>query len=174
MGSVPRAVVLHRGRCFPLVKAGGSMEVIRVNCACGHAMKFTPDKAGKKARCPKCTAIIRVPAAGGGGDAPAPADEEGEGAYGVIVDKELEEQRRQIEEAELKRQKEERKKKAPKIEKKFKSLPDAELWEKVHFGLLFLFLGGVVWVFTHFLLGMWVGLGTVEFNDYARMVTELI
>jgi hypothetical protein len=151
------------------------MEVIKFSCACGHAMKFAADKAGRKAKCPKCTAIITVPK---GDQANGPAalseDEEGEGAYGIIVDKELEERRRQIDEENLERLKEARRKKAPKIVKKFKSLPDSELWEKVHFGLLFLFLGGCVWAFTHMLLGMWVGLGTVERSDYSKMVTELI
>jgi hypothetical protein len=152
------------------------MEVIKFSCACGHAMKFAADKAGRKAKCPKCTAIITVPKGDqANGPAGAPKnDDDDDGAYGIIVDKELEERRRQIEEAELLRQKEARRKKAPKIVKKFKSLPDAELWEKVHFGLLFLFLGGCVWAFTHLLLGMWVGLGTVERSDYSKMVTELI
>src|SRR5712671_3694955 len=105
----------------------GSMEVIKFSCACGHAMKFAADKAGRKAKCPKCTAIITVPQGGqANGPAGAPNDEEGDGAYGIIVDKELEERRRQIEEANLLRQKEARRKKAPKIVKKFKSLPDAE------------------------------------------------
>jgi hypothetical protein len=152
------------------------MEAIRVTCACGHAMKFAADKVGRKAKCPKCTAIIvvRKPDEANGAASAAAAEDEGEGAYGVIVDQELVERQREIEEAELLRQKEAKKKKAPKILKKFKSLPDSELWEKVQFGLLFLFLGGCVWAFIHALLGMWVALGSVEFADYARLVTQEI
>ncbi len=152
------------------------MEVIRVSCACGHAMKFAADKVGRKAKCPKCTAIIvvRKPDEANGPVGAAAAEDEGDGAYGIIVDQELVERQRQIDEEEIQRLKEARKKKAPKILKKFKSLPDAELWEKVHFGLLFVFLGGCIWAFTHVLVGMWVGLGTVEFADYARMVTQEI
>ncbi len=137
-------------------------------------MKFAADKAGRKAKCPKCNTILTVPKpaeANGGAAKPAVEEETG---YGVVVDKQLEEKRRQLEEAERIRQKEVKKKKAPKIQKKFKSLPEAELWEKVHFGLLFLFLGTCVWAFTHLLQGMWVALGTVEHTDYARLVTELI
>ena len=33
----------------------GSMDAIAVKCAaCGHGMKFAVDKAGRKAKCPKC------------------------------------------------------------------------------------------------------------------------
>src|SRR6266853_213857 len=123
---------LQCGRRFsaPGHVPSGSMEVIKFSCACGHAMKFAADKAGRKAKCPKCTAIITVPGGeGANGPAGAANVDEGEGAYGVIVDKELEERRRQIDEEELERQKEARRKKAPKIVKKFKSLPDAQLWE---------------------------------------------
>src|SRR5437868_4493675 len=108
------------------------MEVIKFSCACGHSMKFAADKAGRKAKCPKCTAIITVPKTDGvNGPAARGSEDEGDGAYGIVVDKELEERRRQIEEEAVQRAKEAKKKKAPKILKKFKSLPDAELWEKV-------------------------------------------
>jgi hypothetical protein len=151
------------------------MEVIRVSCACGHAMKFAADKVGRKAKCPKCTAIIVVRKPDeANGPAASTVQDEGEGAYGIIVDQELLERQRAIEEQDVVRLKEAKKKKAPKILKKFKSLPDAELWEKVQFGLLFLFLGGCIWAFTQVLVGMWVALGSVEFTDYARLVTNEI
>ncbi len=138
-------------------------------------MKFPADKAGRKAKCPKCEAVLTIPAAEQvPAGAPKSGEEDDETGYGVIVDKELEEKRRQLEEEERLRAKEAKKKKAPKIQKKYKSLPDAEQWERVHFGLLFLFLGTLVWAFTHLLQGMWVTLGTVEFSDYARMVTGMI
>jgi hypothetical protein len=155
------------------------MEPISVNCAsCGHAMKFAPDKAGRKAKCPKCNAVFTIPtpeeakatAAAGA----AAGQDEGDGAYDVIVDRDLEEKRRRMEEEDRRRAKEAKKKKAPKIEKKFKNLPDAEEWEKVHFGLLFIFLGTCLWAFTLLLHGMWVTLGTVEFTDYSRLVTERV
>lgn len=154
------------------------MDVISLKCACGHAMKFAAEKAGKKAKCPKCAAIVtiakpdEVPASGAAGGLPSPDDEEG--SYGLVVDHDLEERRRRIEEEDRLRAKEAKKKKAPKLQKKFKSLPDAEQWQKVHFGLLFLFLGSCVWAFTLVLQGMWVALGTVEFTDYARLTTNRI
>jgi hypothetical protein len=140
-------------------------------------MKFPVDKAGRKAKCPKCNAILTVPKAeeaNGPAGAPAAVADEGDGAYGVVIDHELQERRARIEEEDRLRKKELAKKKAPKIKKKFKSLPEGELWEKVHFGLLFIFLGTCIWAFTHLLQGMWVGLGVVEFQDYGRLVTELI
>ena len=158
------------------------MQTIPVSCtSCGHAMKFAPDKAGRKAKCPKCQNILTIPKtdqangpAAAPGAAPAPVEDEGDGMYEVVHDKDLEERRQRLEEEDRLRQKELKKKKAPKLKKKFKSLPEAELWEKVHFGMLFLFLGTCVWAFTHLLQGMWVGLGSVEFADHARMTTELI
>jgi hypothetical protein len=148
------------------------MEVIAVKCACGHAMKFPADKAGRKAKCPKCASVLVIPGAEEA-QTSASAGEVDE-QYGVVIDHDLEERRRALEEAERQRLRELKKKKPPKIEKKFKSLPDADLWEKVHFGLLFIFLGTCVWAFTHLLTGMWVALGSVEFKDYARMAEEQI
>jgi hypothetical protein len=135
-------------------------------------MKFAADKAGKKAKCPKCATLLTVPEPSANG--PAPTGQEPEEAYGVVVDNELAERRRQLEEEDRKRQKELKKKKAPKLKKKYKSLPDEDLWEKVHFGLLFIFLGTCVWAFSHLLTGMWVSLGTVEHRDFARMTTTQI
>jgi hypothetical protein len=142
-------------------------------------MKFAADKAGRKAKCPKCATLLTIPGPSANGPAapggaPPGAGEDEEGAYGVVVDHELVERRQQLEEEDRKRQKELKKKKAPKLKKKYKSLPDEELWEKVHFGLLFIFLGTCVWAFTHLLTGMWVSLGTAEFKDYARMTVEQI
>jgi hypothetical protein len=150
----------------------GSMEVIPFTCAiCGHAMKFAADKAGRKAKCPKCETIITVPKPEANGGAPK---DEGDGEYGVVIDKELETRRQELAEAERIRLKELKKKKAPKIQKKFKSLPDAELWEKVHFGMLFIFLGSCVWALSHLLQGTWVALGSVEHHDLAKMFVDQI
>jgi hypothetical protein len=138
-------------------------------------MKFGADKAGRKAKCPKCDSVLTIPGPQANGPAgPASGDEEGDAGYGVLVDHDLEARRRRIEEEDRLRAKELKKKKPPKIVKKFKSLPEAERWEKVHLGLLFVFLGTCIWAFSHMLVGLWVGLGTVEFTDYARMVTEQI
>ena len=39
------------------------MDAILVRCTqCKHAMKFSAEKAGKKAKCPKCEAIVVVQA----------------------------------------------------------------------------------------------------------------
>jgi DNA-directed RNA polymerase subunit RPC12/RpoP len=149
------------------------MDNISVKCAgCGHAMKFAADKAGRKAKCPKCEKVLTIPEPSANG--PAPAGDDDDAGYGVVVDHELEVRRRELEESERERLIALRRKKAPKIQKKFKSLPDADQWERVHFGLIFLFLGTVLWGFTHLLNGVWVGLGQVEFTDYSRLVTEQV
>jgi hypothetical protein len=149
------------------------METISVSCtACGHAMKFGADKAGRKAKCPKCENVLTVPV--NGAAAPGAAQAEEDAGYGVVIDHELAELRAKREEADRLRQKEEKKKKAPTVKKKYKSLPEAELWEKVHFALIFIFLGSCLWAFMHLLQGCWVALGTVEYVDYARLVTRLI
>lgn len=37
------------------------MDAISIRCkSCQHAMKFSPDKAGKKAKCPKCGSIVVI------------------------------------------------------------------------------------------------------------------
>jgi hypothetical protein len=142
-------------------------------------MKFPADRAGRKAKCPKCATVLTIPAAAqaaapGTGTVPLTGEEEGDAAYEVTEDPELAARRQALEEEDRLRAKELKKKKPPKIKKKYKSLPDYEQWERVHFGLLFIFLGTCIWAFSHLLQGMWIALGSVEFADYGRMIVEQI
>jgi hypothetical protein len=162
------------------------MEAILVRCnACGHAMKVGADKAGRKAKCPKCEAVLTIPAA----DAPKPADPEpvtlapakppdddddGDGSYGVTIDHDAAARLKRIEEEDRRRAKEAKKKKGPKVKRKFQALPDADEFEKVRLGLLFVFFGMLVWAFAHALHGLWVLMGYVEYHDYANMVMNQI
>lgn len=93
------------------------MEPIRFSCTkCQHVLRVGADKAGKKAKCPKCGTVLTIPAA----TAPAPAeagaaagkkeepqpaptpakkdpfadDEDGGGSYGFRADEELSEQQK--------------------------------------------------------------------------------
>jgi phage FluMu protein Com len=160
------------------------MEAISVRCtSCSQTLKVGADKAGRKIKCPKCEAVLTVPALELKKESPAPipltpalkpVEEEDDKGYGVVVDHELAEKRRLLEEADRKRLKEEKKKKAPKVQRRFKELPDAEDWEKVRLGLLFIFFGTLIWAFTHALQGLWVVLGTIEFQEHAHMVVEQI
>lgn len=47
----------------PAVVEEAPPEMIRFRCVCGKGFKVAPSKAGKKARCPKCTQVIRIPQA---------------------------------------------------------------------------------------------------------------
>src|SRR6478735_1653315 len=85
------------------------MDAIVVRCKmCKHPMKFSAEKAGKRAKCPKCDAVVLIqpepekkeePAGGLAQPAPEPTppkQQEDEfsddvGEYGVAIDPELEE-----------------------------------------------------------------------------------
>jgi len=55
------------------------MDAISIRCkACQHPMKFSADKAGKEAKCPKCGTVVAIqaePKAPPPTPAPAPADD---------------------------------------------------------------------------------------------------
>ncbi|MBM3994230.1 MAG: hypothetical protein FJ303_08775 [Planctomycetes bacterium] len=158
-------------------------------------MKFSAEKAGKKARCPKCqtinvvkgsdedeaqkkeksTAIEPAPEAAPQAASPAPApgsDDDAGGAYEVFLDPELEELRKKqaAEEEEAAKKKKKEKKALPTVARKVKAIPDAELWARVRLGLLFLFIGTIIWGACHLLQGSYVALGRIEFPEYAQLV----
>jgi hypothetical protein len=165
------------------------MDAIIVRCKkCAHAMKFSAEKAGKKAKCPKCEAIIVVQAdeepqekEAASPEAAAPAvkavdpDDDATGGYGVYTDPELElimKQRAEEEESRLKKKKE--KKKLPKMLRKMKAIADAESWAKVRLGMMFTFIGVCFWIVTHLAQGSYAVIGKVEFPEYANMVAANI
>src|SRR5690242_18525463 len=125
------------------------MDSITVRCKmCKHAMKFSAEKAGKRAKCPKCDTILLIkaeeepkkqdqdtnitakPDAAAAPAPPATDEEDPTGGYEVKLDPELEERRRALQEEEESKKKKERKK-LPKVTRKIKAIPDAESWEKV-------------------------------------------
>jgi hypothetical protein len=169
------------------------MEAIIVRCKmCKHAMKFSPQKAGKRAKCSKCDAIVLIQAdeetkkdapsstavkkAPDQAPAPAPApaapvDDEFDvgGSYGVFVDPEIEERQKRLREEEERDKKKDRKK-LPKVGRKIKAIPDANAWKMVRLGMLFIFLGTWIWLGCHLLQGTYVILGTVEFPEFANLI----
>jgi hypothetical protein len=162
------------------------MDAIIVRCKkCTHAMKFSAEKAGKKAKCPKCEAIVVVQAdeeaqekeAAPTEAAAAPVekvvdpDDDPTGGYGVFTDPELEQimkQRAAEEEARTKKKKD--KKKLPKMLRKMKVIADAESWAKVRLGMMFTFVGVCIWIVAHLAQGSYVVIGKVEFPEFALQV----
>ena len=162
------------------------MDAISVRCkTCKHAMTFSAEKAGKRAKCPKCDTIVLVKAEEEPEKPAVPAPEaaapvansmddpdDGPSAYGVFTDPEIAERQKKLAEEESAKKKKKDKKKLPKVTRKIKAIADAELWAKVQYGLMFLFVGTCIWFFTHLAQGSYVVLGKVEFPEYANMIAD--
>lgn len=162
------------------------MASITVRCStCRHTMKFSAEKEGKRAKCPKCDAIIVIkpeeePApvaaapeeAAAAVEAPAPSaeDEDSKGGYGVYLDPEIEERRKALAEEEARKAKDKKRKKLPKVGRKIKAIPDADAWKKVRLGMIFITLGCIVWLVTHILQGSFLLIGSTEFAEYAALI----
>ncbi len=158
------------------------MATISVRCtSCNKVLKVGADKAGKKVRCPDCEKIFVIQpmedpqakppeTAVVAADAPKPAaaddEDDGQGSYGVITDKSP-----KPDDLDSKKKKKPEKK-APKLFRKVKVIPEAEKWEKVRLGMLFLFYGTVVWGLMHVLSGTYVVLGLVEDPEMAKLVAD--
>jgi hypothetical protein len=167
------------------------MDAISVRCkTCKHAMKFSAEKAGKRAKCPKCDAVVLI-AAEEMAEAPkkeavpesAPAapvaDEEDDGPaeYGVWTDPEIELRKKQMAAEEEERRKKKKKKKdkdLPSVARKIKAIPDAEAWNSVRLSLLFTLMGVLIWGFTHVLQCSYVLLGSAEYSEYGNLINKNI
>ena len=176
------------------------MDAISIRCkSCQHAMKFSADKAGKKAKCPKCGTLVVIqaeapppPAADPDEIALAPMpdivqqnaeantkeavdlfDDGGPATYEAKVDEELITRQKALAEAEeAKRTQKQPKKKLPKVGRKVKALPDAESWKKVQIGLYMISIACWIWLASHLLQGSFVLLGYTEFSEYANLVAK--
>ncbi len=152
------------------------MDAITFRCAnCQHPMKVSADKAGRKARCPKCKAELTIPAASPAA-APAPGkgsaeDEEG-GAYNLVgaidappVEEKPKKQRRDFEDEDEDEEEEAARARALAVPKtpgapegfrpaapRARALLEPERWHKVQLGLMLLSVGLWIWVGA-FLLG---------------------
>jgi hypothetical protein len=152
------------------------MDAITISCAsCQHTMRFGHDKAGKKAKCPKCGALVVIAAPEKNGEAaplpePAPKVEEKEelGAYGA-TEVIAAEDRNKVDE---KKKPDKKKKKPPKLARKIKALENADEWDKVRAGLIFVFMGVCFWGAAHALQGLYVALGIVDYTEYTRALAE--
>jgi hypothetical protein len=163
-------------------------------------MKFSAEKAGKRAKCPKCDAIVLIkaeeeaPQVKAGGEekpqvkagaeeaaaavaapvvaaAPPDDDDDGEGAYEVKLDPELEMLKKKREEEERAKARERRKRQAlPKVARKQKAIADKDVWDKVRWGLLFTFFGAFIWLFTQAVQMSYVVIGKADYSEYAVLI----
>jgi hypothetical protein len=167
------------------------MDAISVRCKmCKHAMKFSAEKAGKRAKCPKCDAVVLIAAdpktEAAKEDAPAEsapvapvADDENDGPaeYGVWTDPEIEKRKQEMaaeEEERRTRRKKKKDKNLPIVTRKIKAIPDADSWKSVRLGLLITLVGVFIWGFTHVLQSSYVLLGSVEYSEYATLIHEKV
>ena len=170
------------------------MDAITVRCnMCKHAMTFSADKAGKRAKCKKCDAINVIepakepekkkkkseddaPPADAIAEAdpkPAPSDlDAAEGSYGVYTDPELEKRKKELAKEMERDRKKKDKKVLPKVTRKVRAIADKESWAKVRFGLIFLLVGTILWGLAHILQGSYVLVGTAEKSEFAELVVR--
>ena len=152
-------------------------------------MKFPAEKAGKRARCPKCDAVVVIPAeekveaitADAAAEtvptAPVVSEEDDPGgSYDVFTDPEIEERKKQLaaEEEESRKKKKKKKENLPTVTRKVKAIPDAEAWNTVRLGLLITLVGVLIWGFTHILQSSYVLLGSVTYSEYAGLINNKI
>ena len=176
------------------------MDAISIRCkSCQNVMKFSADKAGKKAKCPKCGTLVVIKAEPSAAPTPdgdeitlAPVPEEvqqaqaeaaantvdlfddgGPATYEAKVDDELVARQKAIaEEEERKKTEKKPKKKLPKVGRKVKALPDAEQWKSVQKGLFMISIACWIWIASHLLQGSFVLLGYTEFSEYANLIDK--
>jgi len=163
------------------------MASITVHCKmCKHVMKFSAEKAGKRAKCPKCDTVVLIkaedeaqkpePAPETPAPPPKPADDDEYGAtgsYDVFLDPEIAKRQKELAEEEANRHKKKKdRKKLPTIGRKVKVIPDAPAWSMIRWGMLLVFIGVWIWLACHLLQGSYVILGSVEFPEYASMMAR--
>src|SRR4029077_3733863 len=114
------------------------MELISFRCtSCNQGLKVGADKAGRKIKCTKCGTPLTIPSPQR--EAPPPSEDEDDDkkGYAIASTPDVEP------ETETKSRKE--KVKAGPIERKLKTLPDLDLWEKVKTGLGVVSIGAYFW-----------------------------
>jgi len=153
---------------------------------CKHAMKFSAEKAGKRAKCSKCDAVLVIEAATEPAkkkeeevavavEEPKPAaqaDDDDNSAYGVWVDPEIAARQKELAEEEERKKKKKEKKLLPKVTRKVKAIHEAEAWTSVRTGMMLMLVGTVIWLFAHLLQGTYVLVGMAEFPEFGKMMAR--
>ena len=157
------------------------MDLITFRCtSCNQGLKVGADKAGRRIKCSKCGTALTIPAGpaedgkagAASGLAPQPPikevaeEEDDKKGYGFLASPGEEDEQKSKVEAKSKKDE----KKAPPPQRKFKSLPDPELWEKVKTGLQIMMFGGYCWAGAALLLGVVVLLGLFNGPEYAEVL----
>jgi phage FluMu protein Com len=153
------------------------MESISFRCTkCNQGLKVAADKAGRKIKCGKCGTELTIPESNADASKPAPPpapeppkpadDEDDKKGYGfqVVPEAPAEEKKKDD-----KPKKDDKKKPAP-LKRKFRSLPDPELWEKVKTGLQIIMVGTHIWGGAVLFLAIMVFLGILNGPEYATIV----
>ena len=174
--------LLNTGACLPFFDFGVSMDFISFRCtSCNQGLKIGADKAGRKIKCTKCGTPLTIPssddaraAAASAGPQMAPeappkpvAEEEFDDkqGYGLLSAPAEEEQ------LETKDKKEDKKKLGP-MQRKLKTLPDLDLWEKVKAGLQVVSIGVIIWGGVILFTVLILVLGIISGPDYAETVDK--
>jgi hypothetical protein len=118
------------------------MDPISLNCAkCKQALKFPAARAGKKAKCTRCGADLTVPD-GSPPPPPPPAgiddDDEGPKTYTLV---EVEQEKKK---APVEANKKDKSKSA--IERRKKTIKDADAWSVVRHGFTLMKIGTMIWL----------------------------
>jgi DNA-directed RNA polymerase subunit RPC12/RpoP len=146
------------------------MEMLVAKCsACQASFKFGKDKAGRKAKCPKCGKEVALPK--DQDSAPSANPDDDEGGYAVsFVDDEAE--RRKRHEAESTKITE--KKPKARIKVRRKNIGELEAWAKVNTGLLFFMIGACVWGAAYGLHALVLFLGLIQGPEYGPAAERLL
>ncbi len=154
------------------------MAVITFRCSsCNQGLKVGADKAGRKIKCSKCGTTLTIPAAT---SPPSPAevaapepppkpamdDDDEKGGYNLALVPDAGQDADKKEDTPAKKSD----KKPPPIKRKFKTLPDPDLWEKVKAGLQIIMVGAAIWAVAALLMGIMVILGIINGPEYAEVL----
>jgi len=164
------------------------MDQISFRCTtCDHVLKVNADRAGRKAKCNRCNALLTIPAASPPVDeiamasaAPPPKpfdddDEPNDGkGYGFFLDpKEEEERKRKLAEA----QKAGKKKKdepTAQIKRRIKTIYDVQEWKKFRVGIVIMLSSLGFWGLQFLLHEVVVVIGLIRGPEYSEVVDRVL
>ncbi|MFO0969199.1 MAG: hypothetical protein U0793_26895 [Gemmataceae bacterium] len=159
------------------------MDPITFRCTtCDHALKVGADKAGRKVKCNRCNALLVVPAATEKKEevvAAAPAknddDEPNDGkGYGLLLDPKEEEERKRREEEEKRARKKKKDEPLAKIQKRVKTIYDADDWKKVNIGYLIVLVALGFWGLQFAFHEISLLAGLVKGPEYSVLVDKVL
>lgn len=155
------------------------MELISFKCtSCKQNLKVGADKAGRKIKCTKCGTELTIPKSGPA-EAKAPAapepppkkpdddDDDDKKGYSLLADTTPADADQKKPEVKPKK-----KEKVAPLKRKFKTLSDPDLWEKVKMGLQIIMVGTNVWGGVVLFMVLMVFLGILNGPEYAEVAEK--